>query len=240
MKIDTAARMPSPDSRPSPTGKRSWHLGLGQRRPRDEPRIRHHRKRESEHVDQPLARALLAIDADTMIVVDSSSPRQPDRDADWTTTPILFNDANGAALVGAINKDGFYYALNRNNLAAGYVWRRQIGNAGPDPESGDASVSSSAFGGGRLYVRRRHHDNQRNTVKGSIRALNPTTGTVLWERGLQRRTDGPGPQRARLCQRPRRRNLRIQHVRSQRVQRQYPQDLVRHEWKLQRRDDRER
>ena len=117
----------------------------------------------------------------------------PARPATPTGAPARSSSTTLTALplVGAINKDGFFYALNRNNLAAGYVWRRQVANPGPDPESGDSSASSSAFGGGRLYVSGGFTTITGTLRKGSIRALNPTTGAVLWERGFNGGTDGP-------------------------------------------------
>ena len=33
-------------------------------------------------------------------------------------------------MIGACNKNGIYYAWRRQNLAAGPVWQRQVGNTG--------------------------------------------------------------------------------------------------------------
>src|SRR5581483_11682787 len=79
----------------------------------------------------------------------------PDDDSDFGATPTLFSASiNGQPrdLIGVVNKNGVYYALDRTNLAAGPVWQQTIAISGDDPTAGQGSVSASAFDGTSLYI----------------------------------------------------------------------------------------
>ena len=73
-------------------------------------------------------------------------------DGDWGSSPTLFVDADGRRLVGAGQKDGGYYAFDRNNLASGPVWIAPIAIRGDVPQNGEGTLSTAAFDGKRLYV----------------------------------------------------------------------------------------
>lgn len=78
---------------------------------------------------------IVALDATTLAVksswlVPESDAAAAGGDSDFGTSPILFTDSNGDQLVGALNKDGIGYVFNRNNLAAGPVWEKQIAVGG--------------------------------------------------------------------------------------------------------------
>ncbi len=134
---------------------------------------------------QQYARSIIALDADSLTVTSHwQSPASPTvPDLDWGTTPLLFDDPSSNHRVAATNKNGIVYAFDRNNLAAGPVWQRQIARAGPDPESGDSSASSAAYGGGRLYVAGGGTTINSVSFGGNVRALDPATGNVLWQKG---------------------------------------------------------
>src|SRR5262249_52084841 len=140
---------------------------------------------ESE-TSQQYAQALVAIDATTLNI--KSSWKLPEAeavtDSDFGTTPILFTDSAGDQLVEAINKNGYGYAFNRNNLAAGPVWQAQVAVGGDCPTCGESSVSSSAFGGGRLFLSGEGTTINGVGYSGSIRAADPATGKFLWQDGL--------------------------------------------------------
>ena len=57
-------------------------------------------------------------------------------DGDWGSSPTLFNDTKGRQLVGAGQKDGGYYAFDRDDLAAGPVWIAPIAVGGDVPQQG--------------------------------------------------------------------------------------------------------
>ncbi len=102
-------------------------------------------------------------------------------DADWGSSPTLFTDAAGRRLVGAGEKDGSYYAFARNDLAAGPVWRAPVARGGECPQCGAGVLSTAAFDGKRLYTAGGiPPDWTRGIVVGSVVALDPTTGAILW------------------------------------------------------------
>jgi hypothetical protein len=112
-------------------------------------------------------------------------------DSDFGSTPTLFPATIGGAvhhLVGAANKNGIYYALDEANINNGPVWTAQIAVGGPGPESGDGSISPSAWDGTTLYVGGGNTTIGGQSCQGGLRALNPATGAFIWERCM---TDGP-------------------------------------------------
>ncbi len=108
-------------------------------------------------------------------------------DGDFGASPTFFTGTvNGVKtpLVGACNKDGYYYALDPANLAAGDVWKFHTSQGSGSDECDAAAIwngSSLIEGvggpstiGGTSYL-------------GSVVALNPSTGLPIWQTGL------PGP-----------------------------------------------
>ena len=76
-------------------------------------------------------------------------------DSDFGATPTLFNGVIGGQsepLVGVINKNGTFYAFERDALASGPVWSTRIAIGGGDPPVGHGDVASAAFDGTTLYV----------------------------------------------------------------------------------------
>jgi polyvinyl alcohol dehydrogenase (cytochrome) len=102
-------------------------------------------------------------------------------DADWGSSPTLFTEASGRKLVGAGQKDGYYYAFVRGKLAAGPIWRALIALGGPCPQCGNGVLSTAAFDGKRLYVGGgAPPDWKGGVIDGSVVALDPATGAILW------------------------------------------------------------
>ena len=134
---------------------------------------------------QPQSVAMVALDASTLAL--KSTWQVPGANAtfdyDWGNTPLVYADANNNPLVTAFNKNGYVYAFNRTNLAAGPVWQQQIARAGGSPQHGDASVSSPALGGGRLYMAGGDDHHRRHKLCGLGTRADPTTGSILWQRG---------------------------------------------------------
>src|SRR5205823_2645156 len=103
-------------------------------------------------------------------------------DADFAGTPTLFTAtrSNGLVqkLVGAVDKNGYFYAFDRSNLAAptNPVWSTQISTEpGSCPQCGKGSISSAVWDGGKnLYVaggNTTFTDGQ--TCGGSLQDLDP-------------------------------------------------------------------
>jgi polyvinyl alcohol dehydrogenase (cytochrome) len=105
-------------------------------------------------------------------------------DSDFGATPTLFTAKHGGAtvpMVGVVNKNGVYYALQQGALSKGPLWRANIARGGTDPDLGDGSISSSAWDGSRLYVAGGNTTIGGMQCPGSVRALNPSTGAFLWQ-----------------------------------------------------------
>jgi polyvinyl alcohol dehydrogenase (cytochrome) len=101
-------------------------------------------------------------------------------DADFGATPTLFNGVIGGQsvpLVGAIDKNGIFYAFQRDALASGPVWQTRIATGGADPNTGNGPIAPAAFDGTTLYV---GGDNSTN-CSGTVNALNPGTGAFIWQ-----------------------------------------------------------
>jgi outer membrane protein assembly factor BamB len=108
-------------------------------------------------------------------------------DLDFGSSPTLFfGNVNGVptSLVGACNKNGRYYALRRNHLGRGPVWSRRVGAAA---HTGHGMCLSSAVWNAqakRLYLAGNGTSINGHTYGGSVRRVNPGTGSVRWATGL--------------------------------------------------------
>jgi hypothetical protein len=136
---------------------------------------------------------MVALNATTLAIKGywSLPVADPTPDADWGTAPTLFRDTNGRDLVAAANKNGVLYAFSRDNVAAGPVWTRRLAYAavGNEPAAGGV-YSNGFFDGFRLYYASGGTTIQGKVAKGSIRALDPRTGAILWETALPTRVLG--------------------------------------------------
>ena len=134
---------------------------------------------------QPYADSLVELDASSLAIVDSwqlsllTDPYSADHD--FGTTPILFHDGS-RSLVGAVNKNGKFYAFVRDHLSDGPVWSHHVsdpGDAGPD--NGSGSISPAAFDGTNLYVSGGYQD-WTNQTCAPVESLDPATGVAHWTR----------------------------------------------------------
>jgi polyvinyl alcohol dehydrogenase (cytochrome) len=137
---------------------------------------------------EPLAPAVVEVRASGLRLVGSWAvpPAQQQFDSDFGSTPTLFQGVIGGQsqpLVGVINKNGVFYAFERDALPSGPVWSTRIATGGSDPPSGHGDVAPAAFDGTRLYV----GGDVTSKCSGSVRAFNPSTGAVIWHRCF---TDG--------------------------------------------------
>lgn len=137
---------------------------------------------------QPRAQSMIALDADSLAVRSSwqlpSSEAVAAGDSDWSTTPTIFSDG-ARDLVAAGNKNGVIYAFDRRDIAAGPVWRRQMAVPGQCGVCAEGTFASMAFSGDRLFAGGGATATINGTkYDGSVRALDPATGKVLWEQGL--------------------------------------------------------
>jgi polyvinyl alcohol dehydrogenase (cytochrome) len=115
---------------------------------------------------------------------------QPSDDDDFGASVSLFNallpgTAKPTAMVGACNKNGVYYALKQNDLAAGPVWQTRIANVNTgDNGMSPACLSSTVVNGSDLYVAGTATTIDGTAYPGSIDELNAATGAIVWATGL--------------------------------------------------------
>ena len=116
-------------------------------------------------------------------------------DSDFGASPMLFSTDIGGVqeqLVGAENKNGAYYAFDRNDLAAGPVWSYTAESAllaqaaGTDSACEDVNtISSSAWAGpGAPVIVAGLAESGRSCI-GTLAALDSATGQPEWKVPLQ-------------------------------------------------------
>jgi outer membrane protein assembly factor BamB len=132
---------------------------------------------------EPYAPALVELHLPNLSLVDywQVPPSQWSEDSDFGSTPTLFTAAiNGTVqeMVGAVNKNGFYYAFRRGQLSNGPVWSDQVAVS-------EGSMSPSAWDGTWLYIGGTNTTIGGQSCQGGLRAVDPATGKYIWERCLQ-------------------------------------------------------
>lgn len=117
-------------------------------------------------------------------------------DSDFGTSPMLFSASIGGVdrqLVGAENKNGIYYALDRDDLAAGPVWTYTAENAAA--VTGKAcedinTISSSAWAGAGSPVMVAGLAVRGSSCIGTLAALNASNGQPEWQTPLPGGVEG--------------------------------------------------
>ncbi len=105
-------------------------------------------------------------------------------DADFAGTPTLFTATiNGVKqlMVGAADKNGYFYAFNRSSLSSGPVWSAMIAVPGSCPQCGKGTISSAVFDGFKLEVAGGNTTINGVACGGSVQALDPATGSPIWQ-----------------------------------------------------------
>jgi outer membrane protein assembly factor BamB len=142
---------------------------------------------------QRYASAIVQLRTSNLAVVSSwqlpAAARKGDIDCAGAATLFSATIAGVARkLVGTVCKNGIYNAFDRTAISKGPVWQTHIAVSGNDPVAGEGSISPAAWNGTALYVAGGHTTIKSKSCLGSVRALNPATGAILWETCL---TDGP-------------------------------------------------
>ena len=110
-------------------------------------------------------------------------------DPDFGSSPIRFAAPIGGVptdMVGACNKDGYFYALRTTDMSL--VWKRKIGTATAD--GGNSCIGNGAFDGERLFLPSNDTTLGTTSFQGAVRSLDPATGSPVWERGLSANVPG--------------------------------------------------
>jgi outer membrane protein assembly factor BamB len=114
--------------------------------------------------DGPYTRAIVALDPPSLGILDAHREAAAGQDLDFGTTPVVFRDSQGRALVGANNKNGVFYAYDVAHVGAGAVWTRTTGISVGVMPAYDPDVGV----GGTLFI---VGDN------GVLYGVDPATGT---------------------------------------------------------------
>jgi len=127
--------------------------------------------------------SVVRLDPNTLRRLDGWQVTGVGGDSDFSGSPTLFSAKLGGPatpMVGACNKDGFYYAWKAHALSAGPVWQIQI-TPHPTPETCEAGA---IWDGAHLYVSGSTTTIGGVSYRGSIQKVDPATGKALWITGL--------------------------------------------------------
>src|SRR6266851_3503251 len=132
--------------------------------------------------------SMISLDPNTLSILDfwQIPTAQQIYDGDFGGSPTMFTATiNGVStpLVGNCNKNGFYYAFRQDDLAAGPVWSTQITIPYP---GGSLECVATAIWDGTALIEGGGAQTTINgtTYPGSVQALDPATGTPIWQTGL--------------------------------------------------------
>jgi polyvinyl alcohol dehydrogenase (cytochrome) len=134
---------------------------------------------------QPYSKAILALRADTMQLLNSWQVPDSDTngydDPDFGTSPTLFTTTTGHKMLVAAHKIGKLYALDVSNLAAGPVWSDVTSIGGGCPQCGQGILSTPIFDNthNRLYSGGGKDPHDGNS-QGQMRSIDPATGVIQW------------------------------------------------------------
>jgi polyvinyl alcohol dehydrogenase (cytochrome) len=133
----------------------------------------------------PLEDSLIELNAsDLSMVAHWPLPKtEKGQDTDYGSNPTLFQTTiNGVsrAMVGIVNKDGLYFALDRTNIAAGPLWQVRLSPGGSEAFK-NASIVGAAYDGTSLYVGGSSTTIGTQQCAGSLDALDPSTGAFRWQ-----------------------------------------------------------
>lgn len=138
---------------------------------------------------EPYAEAVVELKTADLSFVASWQVRGSDKaDLDFGSTPTLFTATiHGVvhAMLGVPNKDGKFYALDRNALSSGPLWYAILGRTGACPQCGNGSISPSAWDGTSLYAGSGATTINGVACAGALRAIDPNTGAYKWQHCLQ-------------------------------------------------------
>jgi outer membrane protein assembly factor BamB len=110
----------------------------------------------------------------------------PNGDSDFGSTPTMFRASIGGVvhlMIGIQNKNGIYYAFRRYAISSGPLWQDRV--AGNCAKCGTGGISPSAYNGHLLFIGSQKTRIGRVICAGSIRAVRPSTGKVVWADCLQ-------------------------------------------------------
>jgi outer membrane protein assembly factor BamB len=130
------------------------------------------------------SQSIVRLDPNTLARLDGYQLVTNKSDSDFGASPTLFTatlDGVVTSMVGACNKNGYYYAWKANSLSTGWVWRyRATRHAHNTGECDGGAV----WDGSNLYVPGARTTIAGVSYRGSMAKLDPATGHVIWAAGL--------------------------------------------------------
>ena len=134
---------------------------------------------------EPLAVAVIRTDASLKLLGSWRVPsaKLPNHDSDFGSTPTLFSASiRGVvhSMLGIQNKNGIYYAFKRYDISRGPLWQDRVARSGNCPECGKGGIAPSAYNGHLLFIGGEKTSIGHAICAGSIRAVRPSTGKVVW------------------------------------------------------------
>jgi polyvinyl alcohol dehydrogenase (cytochrome) len=127
---------------------------------------------------------LLAMDATTLDIKGFFflPTNDLDHDIEWGSSPTLLETSDGTRMVVATAKDGNLWAVRRDDFQL--LWMTNLCIGGDTPQAGYGSLSTPAFDGTYLYVGAGAVDPDDWDHRGSVYAINPLDGSVVWKQIL--------------------------------------------------------
>jgi outer membrane protein assembly factor BamB len=130
------------------------------------------------------SQSIVRLDGNTLARLDGWQLITGKEDSDFGASPTLFTATiHGVPtpMVGACNKNGYFYALNATALSAGPVWKY---HAALHRNNTGECDGGAVFDGSSLYVPGARSTIGGTSYRGSMAKLDPATGTVMWATGL--------------------------------------------------------
>jgi outer membrane protein assembly factor BamB len=139
--------------------------------------------------DQPLYdQSVVELNPNTLAVESywQIPASQQIRDGDFGGSPTVWTATiNGTStpMVGECDKNGYYYAFSQSDINAGPVWQYRMTEPYID---GATECDAAAIWNGTDLIEGGGNTTVINgtTYSGSVQALNPATGAVIWQTGL--------------------------------------------------------
>jgi polyvinyl alcohol dehydrogenase (cytochrome) len=152
----------------------------------------------NDNCNSSVQNSIFKLDATTMAIQSywQAPANSLVSDADFGATPTLFSatiNGTNRQLVGGESKSGVYYALDRNNLAAGPVWTHVVeddATLSSVPCQDKNTISSSAWAGPGTPLMVAGLAVSGSSCIGTLAALDPATGNAEWQVPLQGPVEG--------------------------------------------------
>ena len=100
-------------------------------------------------------------------------------DSDFGASPVVFV-SGGSQAVGACNKGGFFYAVRTSDMTLRWKFRVAKGS----PRGVTACLAAGVWDGARLFLAGPLTRIDGVDHRGSVRQIDPDTGSAIWETGL--------------------------------------------------------